>query len=198
MNSREIIHQFVNIARHPEAKDLEEALEMEKLIDGCKILAKLKSASYVKNLYAPIEEQEYMEFIVNNSGLSTTGAYGTSLFDTDDSIELCNVVILGRPITAFDVCWALNKKQSEFNFSVDTRGISFSRVCTMEVDGNLVSCMPSLQGSKKGIFSFKTIEEDGTHTTPDQWGSKICNNLAILMYSNKDIIEIAKFKPKVK
>ena len=167
MNSREIIRQFVNMARHPKAKDLAEALEMEKLIDGCKILAKLKSASYVKNLYAPIEEQEYMEFIVNNSGLSTTGAYGTSLFDTDDSIELCNVVILGRPITAFDVCWALNKRDFRLrNFTANQIGIFYNT-------GN--------DGKDSCWIKFETIKQDGTHTTLDEWSDDTSDKITKLI-----------------
>ena len=169
MNSREKIHEFVNMARHPEAKDLAEALEIDTI--------------------------EYENSYCFDKTRNTICLY----HPVKNIIKKEQLLLLGRPITAFDVCWALNKKTAEFNFSVDTRGISFSRFCKMEADGNLVSCMPSLQGLKrgKGNIPFKTIEEDGTHTILYQWGSKIHNNLAILMYSNKDIIEIAKFKPKV-
>lgn len=176
MNSREKIHEFVNMARHPEAKDLAEALNEEKSHKDCLIQLDCDKSIMTMEIFL-LKWQDHQ---------SKWGA-----------CELLPHKILGRPITAFDVCWALNKKTGEFDFSIERKGISFSRVCTIEADGNLVSCMPSLQGSKKGIFSFKTIEEDGTHTTLDQWGSKICNNLAILMYSNEEIIEIAKFKPKV-
>lgn len=203
MNSREKIHEFVNMARHPEAKDLAEALEMESKFSNC--IFKFKDFYFTEanrdeinafriGFYTGAKEQlELDEEVLEDM---------EDIYLLHHNVELSGVAmdnigkptILGRPITAFDVCWALNKKTAEFNFSVDTRGISFSRFCKMEVDGNLVSCMPSLQGLKrgKGNIPFKTIEEDGTHTILDKWSSKICNQLAILMYSNEEIIEITK------
>ena len=119
-----------------------------------------------------------MEFIVNNSGLSTTGAYGTSLFDTDDSIELCNVVILGRPITASDVCWALNKKYNpRYYFDLklyNSNNDSLSQFIK-------ISAHSSKNADKEGLIYFEAMKQDGTKTFHTEWSDDTSDKITKLI-----------------
>jgi len=151
MTNKEKIRQFVNMARHPEAKSYEEALEVDTInfensICFDSVQNKICLYHQVKNIIKPQ-----------------------------------HIIKLGRPITAFDVCWALNKKTGEFDFKIERRGISFTRICTMEADGNFVSCMPLLKNIKNGIFVFEIIESDGTHTVLEDWDDKVCEDIVKLI-----------------
>jgi hypothetical protein len=156
MNAKEKIRQFVIMARHPEAKSYEEALSIE--------------TEYKDNLY------EW--FYINTKGKRIT--------QISNKVPSYNKGFqnLGRPITALDVCWALNKKTGEFDFGIERRGISFTRICTMEADGNFVSCMPLLKNIKNGIFVFQIIKSDGTHTVLENWDNKICEKMEYLFFKS--------------
>lgn len=152
MKSREIIHQFVNMARHPEAKDLAEALEGETKYNNCLI-------EYKNYQYQILDQYKY-----NKNGLfiyikdDNMGCQGTTFISKEE------YKILGRPITAFDVCWALNKKQSEHHYFADECGIS-----------DYYSVYRTIQNE---TLEFETIKPDGTHTTLEDWDNKICKTIA--------------------
>ena len=142
MNTQEKIRQLVNKARHDEAKSYEEALEIEKEHDSCI----LEETHYDGKV-------EFTQNIVYDWKRSEI--YGS---------DKPKIKILGRPITAFDVCWALNKKQSEHHYFADECGIS-----------DYYSVYRTIQNE---TLEFETIKPDGTHTTLEDWDNKICKTIA--------------------
>ena len=181
MNSREKIHEFVNMARHPEAKDLDEALEMETKYGDCLYECQMVNYGGDSIHYAKMTKLEYFKksLEIHNVYLDLDNLDFSILATRKPRLANLKIIdVLGRPITAFDVCWALNKRDFRLrNFTANQIGIFYNT-------GN--------DGKDSCWIKFETIKQDGTHTTPDQWGVKICNQLAILMYSNEEIIEIAK------
>jgi len=137
MNAQEKIRQFVNKARHDEAKSYEEALSME--------------TEYKDNLY------EW--FYINTKGKRIT--------QINNKVPSYNqgFKILGRPITAFDVCWALQKqdKYMEYRYDINTYGIHIANAL------------------KKIDIIFPTIKPDGTHTVLEDWDDKICEQIVKLI-----------------
>ena len=137
MKSREIIHEFVNMARHPEAKDLAEALNEEKSHKDCLIQLDCYKNIMTMEIFL-LKWQDHQ---------SKWGA-----------CELLPHKILGRPITAFDVCCALNKKQSEYYYFATDNGIWAGYGLKDKCEG-IIALM----------VEFKTKESDGTDIFSTEW-----------------------------
>jgi len=140
MTLQEKIRQFVIMARHPEAKSYEEALSME--------------TEYKDNLY------EW--FYINTKGKRIT--------QISNKVPSYNKGFqnLGRPITALDVCWALQKqdKYMEYRYDINTYGIHIANAFD-KID-----------------IIFPTIKPDGTHTTLQEWSDEVCENIVRYFENN--------------
>jgi len=140
MTPQEKIRQFVIMARHPEAKSYEEALEVDTInfensICFDSVQNKICLYHQVKNIIKP-------QHIIN----------------------------LGRPITAFDVCWALNKKYAKKDYAPFY--IYLDNFCYSNGDES---------HSSESLFDFETIKPDGTHTVLEDWDDEICEKMTKLI-----------------
>jgi hypothetical protein len=142
MTPQEKIRQFVIMARHDKAKGYEEALSME--------------TEYKDNLY------EW--FYINTKGKKIT--------QINNKVPSYNqgFKILGRPITALDVCWALNKKYVKKDYAPFY--IYLDNFCYSNGDES---------HSSESLFEFPTIKPDGTHTVLEDWDNEICENIVKLI-----------------
>ena len=160
MKSREIIHKFVNMARHPEAKDLPEALEMETKFDNCLI-------EYKNYQYKILDQNNKSKSInglfiyIQNNEISCQGK---------TFISKGEYKILGRPITAFDVCWALNKKQPEHYYFATDNGIWASYELKDKCEGIIALTV-----------EFKTKESDGTDIFSTEWSDDTSDTIVKLI-----------------
>ncbi len=140
MKSREKIHEFVNMARHPEAKDLAEALKSEQKYDNCEIL----------HTY---ENKEPRIINVQEFDWLRSEIYG---FETGENKTL------GRPITAFDVCWALQKTHTDLM-------IRFN-------GGNSIMVGRMLGGKFDCWFWLEAKNTDGDIFLTE-WGDEVCDKI---------------------
>lgn len=190
MNSREKIHEFVNMARHPEAKDLAEALEMEKLNlkFGHYISVEQKGYGYDNQFYSykvigTLKTNSYIQTPVDGLGEKIRG-------DSENCVQviccgvdernverfrLQDIKFTGRPITAFDVCWALNTKHNPtyyfdlklYNFNNDTLSQCIK-----------ISAHSSKNTDKEGLIYFEAMKKDGTKTFHTEWSDDVRDKLA--------------------
>jgi len=141
MKSREIIHEFVNMARHPEAKDLAEALNEEKSHKDCLIQLDCDKSIMTMEIFL-LKWQHHQ---------SKWGA-----------CELLPHKILGRPITAFDVCWALQKTHTDLM-------IRFN-------GGNSIMVGRMLGGKFDCWFWLEAKNTDGDIFLTE-WGDEVCDKI---------------------
>jgi len=98
------IWETVIMNRHPEAKSLEEALEMESQKNGC-ILYDVDSKRYFTVFECNYTDDESISLqCISDTGGSTVITYKKANSKQE---------ILGRPITLFDVISLLNKNKDE-------------------------------------------------------------------------------------
>ena len=161
MNSREIIHKFVNMARHPEAKDLAEALEMETKYDDCLYECQMVKYGEDSIHYAKMTKLEYFKksLEINNVYLDLDNLSFSILATLKPRLAHLKIIdALGRPITAFDVCWALNKKQSEHYYFATDNGIWSGFRLKNTCEGLVVL-----------NIEFETKKPDGTDIFSTEW-----------------------------
>lgn len=167
MNSREIIHQFVNMARHPEAKDLAEALEMATKFDDCLYECRMVKYGGDSIHYAKMTKLEYFKksLEIHNVYLDVDNL-NFSILATQKP-NLCNLKIirsLGRPITAFDVCWALQKTHTDLM-------IRFN-------GGNYIRVGRMMGGEFDCWFWLEAKNTDGTDIFLTEWRDDVCDKIA--------------------
>lgn len=168
MNNREIIHEFVNMARHPEAKDLAEALNEEAKIFGCLVDCSMGYDMPPRKITPIIDFNFYNEpFVAINNNAKLSNVYKN------------NHKILGRPITAFDVCWALEK-----NFKKNWNGME-KHYPELQIkffaEPNIIH-LGRTMGSMFHCFAIiEYIKQDGTYTTLDEWSDEVCDRIAELI-----------------
>ena len=179
MNSREIIHEFVNMARHPEAKSLAEALEMEKLnlkfghyisVEqkryGCdnqfysyKVIGTLKTNSYIQTPVDGLGEK------IRGDSENCVQVICCGVDERNvERFRLQDIKFTGRPITAFDVCWALQKTHTDL--MIRFNGGNYIRVGRMM--GGQFDCW----------FWLETKNTDGTDIFLTEWSDEVCDEIA--------------------
>ena len=174
MNNREIIHQFVNmVGRHPEAKDLAEALNEEAKIFGCLVDCDLIVRRYLtpaRTITPIIAFNRYNEpFVAINND--------TELFCLHKKYKL-NDKILGRPITAFDVCWALNRKHNP-TYYFDLKLYNFNNDSLSQCIK--ISAHSSKNADKEGLIYFEAMKKDGTKTFHTEWSDDTSDKIVKLI-----------------
>ena len=87
-----------------------------------------------------------------------------SSFDGGKSDFIIQPYTVGRPITAFDVCWALQKTHTDL--MIRFNGGNYIRVGRMM--GGKFDCW----------FWLETIKQDGRHTDLDEWSDEVCDKIA--------------------
>ncbi len=78
--------------------------------------------------------------------------------------------ILGRPITALDVCWALNKKYVKKDYAPFY--IYLNNFCYSDGDES---------HSSASLFVFEIIKSNGSHTVLEEWSDEVCENIVKLI-----------------
>ena len=189
MNSREIIRQFVNMARHPEAKDYEMAITNELKMPFC-IIHLDNGIMYNSDINGEwgINKKRVSGFHNGSRMVGTKFTFDNSrvnkykhdykpgyYYDLINEEELVtyNLLpenILGRPITAFDVCWALNKKQSKHYYFATDNGIWAGYGLKDKCEG-IIALM----------VEFKTKESDGTDIFSTEWSDDTSDTIVKLI-----------------
>lgn len=158
MNPKEKIRQFVIMARYPELS-FEEGLNKESKKDYY-CLASLDGKARTIIEWTMLKE---IHNKISNKKFTSIEAVEV---DTRKWID-DKLTILGRPITAMDVCWALqnNSKNETYTYYVNPKHI---HIC----DPIEAYCQ---------YIEFETIKLDGTHTTLDDWSDEVCEKIVKLI-----------------
>ena len=155
MNSKDKIHEFVKMARHPEAKDLAEALNKESKITGC----------LIEDIESPLAPQyrKIVRATILWNELDSVGNERYYCYKNNHTYTVVKkqVKILGRPITAFDVCWALNKNK--------------------DIDGcyKLTVCKNNVR--IEHFMGTDIMLCDIADKTLDEWGDEVCDKIGKLI-----------------
>jgi hypothetical protein len=171
MHAKEKIRQFVIMARHPEAKSYEEAIIKEKTFFGCMLELDKNSKHY----------NSWCDSINLQSNIVIKGYCDSAYMVGDKNHYHCEYIsgnnvsslfkILGRPITAFDVCWALNKKYNPKNMYY------------FDLKPYVINNSPQLMivlGHSDTVY-FDIIKSNGTHTVLEDWSDKTCEQIVKLI-----------------